>query len=110
MSTTRHPDHLVSAFGSDVVHAAHDLSGHRLHVLACNGRAMSGNAWWGVVEAVTCRACLKALETGKALWVGREDACIRDEEGTCHNQGHEDLPVDHDDVQGAAHARLARSA
>ncbi len=72
MSTTRLPNHVAQTFGSDVVHAAHDLTmGRAMHVLACNGRAVEAAAWNGTVDQVTCRSCSKALANGKAVWTGK---------------------------------------
>lgn len=64
----RTADHLAMGYGSEVVHAAKDTA--RMHTLACNGRTMSAGAWNGTPDQVTCKGCRKALETGKAVWVG----------------------------------------
>lgn len=73
----RTPNHVAQSLnGGTTVHAAHDLTGfgRPLHVLACNGRAMEAAAWNGTVDQVTCRGCKKALESGKAVWVGKVEA------------------------------------
>jgi hypothetical protein len=72
MSTVRHPNHVVMATGSEVIHAASDVAlAQRRHVLACNGRAIQGGGWDDVVTKVTCKACLRALASGRAVWIGR---------------------------------------
>jgi hypothetical protein len=61
------------AYGSEVIHAARDLkTGPRWHALACNGRAVAGNAWNDMFDKVTCKACKRAFATGKAKWIGRD--------------------------------------
>jgi len=68
MSEPRVATHNLSA-DSGVVHAAGDAStGPLWHILACTGRAVRGGGWPADEQAVSCKSCLKALATGKAVW------------------------------------------
>ena len=74
MTEPRLADHVVMAYGSEVIHAARDLkAGPRWHALACNGRAIAGSAWNDTPAKITCKACKRALNTGKARWTGMTD-------------------------------------
>lgn len=56
------------ANNGQTVHAANDSHIRPYHILACNGRAVSGFAQTGTPDMVTCKACQKALDNGKAVW------------------------------------------
>lgn len=63
--------HLARSFGSDLTHAAYSLRG--LHILACNGRAVSGSTTTYDHEEPMCLNCRKALASGTAVWAATDD-------------------------------------
>jgi len=83
-TTPRNPNHLVSIDGK-VIHAASDLAtrgARAYHVTACNGRAISDvSAWNGNRAEVTCKGCVSALASGRAVWLTTSTAAVDSTDG-----------------------------